>query len=313
MAYPEMRRFNYDKGLALGTISSAGTFASMIPPSIGLVLYGIVTEEGIGQLLMAGILPGCITILAYMAVIWFVCWRNPRLAPRVETKYTLQEKLKGSLDIWGIMVLFILIMGGIYTGLFPPTVGAAIGAFGAFVLAISTRKLNTGAKLRNLALSTVKGVSSLTIILVGGFLFARFLVLSGFVEDLVGLVTIGGIPPVAVIGLICLMYIVLGCAMDPMSMLVCTMPFIYPLVIALGYDGIWFGIIYTKVSEIGCVTPPVGMNLYVVAAAAGDDVSVIDVAKGIVPFIFADLAVLIMLIAFPGIPLLIPNKMFQNG
>ena len=129
----------------------------------------------------------------------------------------------------------------------------------------------------------------------------RAKVLSGFVEDLVALVTIGGIPPVAVIGLICLMYIVLGCAMDPMSMLVCTMPFIYPLVVAMGYDGIWFGIIYTKVSEIGCVTPPVGMNLYVVAAAAGEDVSVIDVAKGIIPFILADLIVLILLIAFPGI------------
>ena len=309
IALPEMLKFNYDKSFSLGCIASVGTFAVMIPPSIGFVLYGIVTQESIGKLLMAGVFPGILTVGAYLIGISVMCRLNPKLAPVSEIKYTTREKLKGLLGLWGIFLLFLLVMGGMYAGLFPPSAGAAVGASGAFIIALSKRKLTLSA-LTRVGIDTMRAMSSVTIIILGGFLLARFLVISGFTQALVALASTG-LSKSSVLISIVIMYLILGCLMDPVSMLITTIPFIYPLIISLGFDGIWFGVIFTKLSEIGVLTPPVGMNLFVVAAAAGKGTTVSDVIKGVGPFLIMEAFVMVILILFPGISLYLPSKMYR--
>jgi C4-dicarboxylate transporter DctM subunit len=312
VAFPEMVRFNYDRSLSLGCIASSGTFAIMIPPSIALVVYGIITEESVGRLLMAGIIPGILTLVVYLVGIWIRCRLNPKLAPIAPVKYTIAEKIKGTFALWGIAVLFALVLGGIYAGFFTPSAGGAVGAFGAFILALSKRRL-TKAAISRIARDSMMGISSIIVIIIGGFLLARHLVLSGFVEALVNLTTTqAGLPPIVIIGLIAVMYILLGCVMDGVSMMVCTMPFVYPVVTSLGFDGIWFGIIFIKLIEIALITPPIGANLYIVAAAAGKDTDVIDVIKGVLPFLLLDCIVLVLLILFPGICLYLPSRMYTS-
>jgi C4-dicarboxylate transporter DctM subunit len=312
VAYPEMLRFKYDKSFSLGCIASSGTFAIMIPPSIALVVYGIITEESIGRLLIAGIIPGILTVIVYLVSIWGRCTLNPKLAPDAPVRYTIGEKLKGTLGLWGIAALFILVLGGIYTGLFTPSAGGAVGASGAFILALTKRRLNN-ATITRVAVETMRGMTAIIVIIIGGFLMARFLVLSDFVEALVDFTTArAGLSPVAVIVLIAIMYIFLGAVMDGISMMVTTMPFIYPVVTSLGFDGIWFGIFFIKLTEIALLTPPIGANLYVVTAAAGEDADLLDVIKGIWPFLLADAIVLILLIIFPAIATYLPHMMYSQ-
>ncbi len=310
MALPEMLRYNYDKSFSLGCIASAGTFAIMIPPSIAFVVYGIVTGESIGKLLVAGIFPGILTVIIYLIGIWVICRFNPKLAPLAPIKFTGREKLRSTLGLWGIGVLFILVMGGIYVGLFTPSAGAAVGASGAFILALRRGKLTKDAMGR-VAIHSVDGMSSLAVIIIGGFLLARFLVVSGFVDELLDLPARANLSPGGILVGVVILYLILGCLMDSVSMTVCTMPFIYPLVVtSLGYNGIWFGVIFTKLCEIGLLTPPVGFNLFIVAAAAGKGTTVADVVKGIWPFLLMESFVLVILILFPSISLYLPSKMY---
>jgi C4-dicarboxylate transporter DctM subunit len=312
VAFPEMLRFKYDRSLSLGCIASSGTFAIMIPPSIALVVYGIITEESVGRLLMAGILPGILTLVVYLTGIWIRCRLNPKLAPIAPIKYTMAEKIKGTFGLWGIAALFVLVLGGIYAGFFTPSAGGAVGAFGAFILALSKRRL-TKVAINRIALDSMMGITSIIVIIIGGFLLARHLVLSGFVEALVHFTTTqAGLPPIVIIGFIAVMYILLGCVMDGVSMMVCTMPFVYPVVTSLGFDGIWFGIIFIKLIEIALITPPIGANLYIVAAAAGKDTNVIDVIRGVLPFLLLDCIVLVLLILFPAISLYLPSRMYAS-
>jgi TRAP-type C4-dicarboxylate transport system permease large subunit len=202
------------------------------------------------------------------------------------------------------------VFGGIYFGFFTPSAGAAVGASGAFLLALARKKL-TRATVGKVCFETMLGVGPLTAILIGGFFLGRFLVLSGFVERIVHFVTLDlAIPPLAVIGLIAVMYLILGALMDELSMTLVTVPFVYPLVKALGYDGIWFGVVYTKLCQIGLIFPPIAMNLFVVASAAGKGTTVTDVIRGIFPFILLEIIVLAILILFPSISLYLPSKMF---
>ena len=311
IALPEMLKYNYNKNFSLGCIASVGTFAVMIPPSLGFVLYGIVTQESIGKLLMAGVFPGILTVSVYLIGIYIMCWRNPKLAPISDIKYTIKEKLKGLLGLWGILLLFLLVMGGMYAGLFTPSAGAAVGASGAFVIALSRRKLGIAVLVR-LGIDTMRAISSFTVIILGGFLLARFLVISGFTQDLVGLASVG-VSKYAVLVAVIIMYLILGCLMDSASMLITTMPFIYPLIISLGFNGIWFGVLFTKLAEIGVLTPPVGMNLFVVSAAAGKGTSVEDVVRGVGPFLIMEGFCVIALVLFPSISLFLPSKMYGGG
>ena len=310
VALPEMLKFNYDKSFSLGCIASSGTFAIMIPPSIMFVIYGLITEESIGRLLIAGIFPGILTAIVYLISIWVRCKWNPKLAPAPSIKYTAREKFSSVFRLWSIIVLFSLVFGGMYFGFFAPSAGAAIGASGAFLLAFSRKKL-TRASVSKICFETMQGIGPLTAILIGGFFLGRFLVLSGFVEVIVRFVTVDlAVSPLAVIGLIAVMYLILGALMDELSMTLVTIPFVYPMVKALGFDGIWFGVVYTKLCQIGLIFPPIAMNLFVVASAAGKDTTVVDVIKGIWPFIMLEIIVLAILILFPFISLYLPSKMY---
>ena len=312
IAFPEMMRYNYDKSFSLGCIASAGTFAIMIPPSIALVVYGIITEESIGKLLIAGIIPGILTVVMYMAAIWLLCRFNPKLAPVAPIKYTIKEKIRGTAGLWSIAILFILVLGGIYLGLFTPSAGGAIGAFGAFIVALFKKKL-TKTTLLNIALDSTKGITAIIMILLGGFYMARFLVLSGFVDGLVNIITAqSALPPIGIMALIAIMYLLLGCVMDGVAMMVVTMPFVYPIVVSLGFSGVWFGIVFIKITELGLLTPPIGANLYIVAASAGKDVNVVDVIKGVVPFLATEIIVLILLILIPSLSLYLPSMMYVS-
>lgn len=313
MALPEMLKFKYDKNFSLGCIASAGTFAIMIPPSIALVVYGVLTEESIGKLLMAGILPGITTAILYLVSIWLRCRFNPKLAPTPEIKFSLRAKIKSTYSLWGVGSLFILVMGGMYAGFFTPTAGAAVGAFGALLLGLIKKRLISKSALQIVAMNTATGVASIGVLFIGGFFLARFLTLSGFVEVIVRVITKDiAVPPLAVIGLLCVMYLILGALMDEFSMTLCTIPFVYPVVKGLGYDGVWFGIVFTKLCQIGLIFPPIAMNLYVVAQAAGEGTNVMNVVKGIWPFIFIEIIVLVILVLFPEISLFLPNMMFAG-
>jgi tripartite ATP-independent transporter DctM subunit len=310
IALPPMLHYKYDKKLALGCIAAAGTFAIMIPPSITFVLYGIVTQQSIGALLLAGIVPGILIAVTYMLYIYIRCRINPKLTPIPEVKFSRREKLNSLVQLWAIFFLFFLVMGGIYAGYFTPSAGGAVGAFGALILALFKRRLSWKV-FRKVSVETVQSTTAIMIILVGAFLLGRHLVLCGFTEALVALCTGGGaIPGWMVMVLFCVMYLLLGCVMETVSMLVTTMPFVYPVVTALGYDGIWFGVIFVKLAELGMLTPPLGANLFVVSATAGDDTSVMDVVKGIVPFLLLDIPILAILIAFPTISTYLPSRMY---
>jgi len=313
MALPEMLKFRYDKNFSLGCIASAGTFAIMIPPSIALVVYGVLTEESIGKLLMAGIIPGITTAILYLMSIWLRCRFNQQLAPIPEIKFSLKAKIKSTYSLWGVGSLFILVMGGMYAGFFTPTAGAAVGAFGALLLGLIKKRLISKSALQIVAMNTATGVASIGVLFIGGFFLARFLTLSGFVEVIVRVITKDiGVPPLAVIGLLCVMYLILGALMDEFSMTLCTIPFVYPVIKGLGYDGVWFGIVFTKLCQIGLIFPPIAMNLYVVAQAAGEGTNVMNVVKGIWPFIFIEIIVLVILVLFPEITLFLPNMMFAG-
>jgi TRAP-type C4-dicarboxylate transport system permease large subunit len=227
-------------------------------------------------------------------------------------KYTAGEKVHSVFRLWGIILLFILVFGGIYFGFFNPSAGAAVGASGAFLLALCKKKL-TKTSMRRICFETIQGIGPIAVILIGGFFLGRFLVFSGFVEVIVHFVTVDlVVPPLAVIGLIAVMYLILGALMDELSMTLVTVPFVYPLVKALGFDGIWFGVIYTKLCQLGMIVPPIAINLFVVASAAGKDTNVMDVIKGIWPFILLEIFVLAILILFPSISLYLPSKMYAQ-
>jgi len=310
VAYPEMVRYKYDKSFSLACIAASGTFAVMIPPSILFVVYGVITEESIGRLLIGGILPGILTALTYLGAIWVRCRLNPKLAPAPMVTYSLGEKFRSVFKLWGIIILFALVFGGMYLGWFTPSAGAGIGAAGALVLALARMKLR-GSNIGKLCFDTIGGIGPLTAILVGGFFLGRFLVLSGFVESIVHFVTVDlSLRPLTIICLLAVMYIVLGALMEEMSMTLVTIPFVYPLVKQLGFDGIWFGVVYVKLCQLGMIFPPIAINLFVVAGSAGKDVSVLDVVKGIWPFIILEIIILAILIMFPSISLYLPSKMY---
>ena len=226
------------------------------------------------------------------------------------TTYTAREKFTSVFRLWSIIVLFLLVFGGIYFGFFTPSAGGAIGASGAFILAIGRRAV-TRRTVGKLCFETIQGIGPLTAILIGGFFLGRFLVISGFVQDIVQFVTVDlKLSPLAVMGMIAVMYIVLGALMDELSMTLVTLPFVYPLVKALGYDGVWFGVVYVKLCQLGMIFPPIAINLFVVAAAAGEGTTVLDVVKGIWPFIILEILILAVLILFPSISTYLPSMMY---
>jgi len=308
VALPEMVKIGYDKRLAAGSIAIAGTLDALIPPSIIAVLYALITETSVGKVLIAGFIPGIVGGLVYMATIYLRVRMNPALAPVLPVAIPWRERFRSLTALWAVTIVFVLTMGGIYAGYFTPTQAGAVGAFCAFVVAVS-RTGFTRVVLWDTFKEAAMSTSTILIILIGGFLFARFVaftgLLKGFTEALLGL----GLPPIGYLLAYCVIMLILGMFMEAFAMMILTLPLMFPLLTRLGYDPVWLGIITIQLISIGLVTPPVGLNVYVVKAASPIPLTLEDIFIGVGPFIIAAVVLLILLIAFPQIVTFLPDLM----
>ncbi|EKU31136.1 TRAP transporter large permease [Alcaligenes sp. DN25] len=304
VAYPEMRRLGYSRALASGSIAAGGTLGILIPPSIVMVVYAILTEQSIGKMFAAGILPGLLAIIFYLLAVRWTIWRDPNAGPPGE-RMSWKERLLALRDVWGVLVLFIIVMGGIYGGIFSSTEAAGIGACGAFLFALLRGRL-TWQVLSNVLVESARTTGMLFMVLIGALLFSSFINFTSMPGDLQDWVQQFDMSPIVVILLICAIYIVLGSVLESMSMVLLTVPIFYPLVQHLGFDLIWFGIIVVVVTEISFITPPVGMNVMVLKSLL-PDVKMSTLYRGVTPFVVADVFRLAVLLAFPVISLLLPK------
>ena len=308
MAMPEMTRFGYDVRLSSGCIAAAGTLAALIPPSILMVVYAVITEQSIGKLLIAGIVPGILTAAIYCAGIYALARWRPDLAPRAQLTFNWAERWRSLYGVSGILVLFVLVVGGIYGGYFPATYAGAVGAFGAFLIALGKRRLGMRSLvvvLKDAAVTT----SVIFIIVVGGILFARFLTYSGLVEIISGgLLELGTGKYVYLLGFL-LLFVVLGCFIEPIAIMVMTLPIMFPVMVKAGFDPIWLGVVAVKLAEISVLTPPVGLNVFVVKSSSPVPVTLGQVFAGVTPFIVLDLLSLVLYVIFPEVLLWLPNLM----
>ena len=306
VAYPSMRRFGYSDKLAAGAIASGGTLGIMIPPSTLLVIYGVFTETNIGMLFAAGILPGILGATLLCAAVRWMTWRDPQAGPRGE-RTGWRERLTALRGIWAVAAMFAFVIGGIYAGLFTATEGAGMGAFGAMVFALWRRAL-TRKTLYAALVESGRTTAMLFLILIGALMFAEFINITTMPADLVAFVKRFEIQPIAVVAAICLIYVLLGTAMEELSMVLLTIPVFLPVIIQLGFDPIWFGILIVCVVEIGLISPPVGMNLFVLKTLL-PGVPTGTVFRGVLPFMAADVIRMGILITFPAISLYLPSLM----
>jgi tripartite ATP-independent transporter DctM subunit len=307
VAIPEMKKYKYDLRMASGCVAAGGSMGILIPPSLGFILYGILCEQSIGKLFMAGIIPGILQAVFYIILIWITCRVKPSLGPSGSSS-TLKEKIFSLKNTWAVVTLFLLVMGGIYMGIFTPTEAGAIGAFGSIVISFVARKL-TWTTLSRCALETVQITAIVLFMVVGAFILMRFLALSGLPSLMGELVTGLAVPRVLVLVAILVMYIILGCFMDAVSMIILTLPIIFPTILALGFNPIWFGVITVRMIEIGEITPPFGLNVFTLAAVSG--VPIGTVFRGVIPFVLTDFCHVALLVAVPQLSLFIPNRMLK--
>jgi tripartite ATP-independent transporter DctM subunit len=308
MAMPEMTAFGYDKRLSAGCIAAAGTLASLIPPSILMVIYGLITEQSIGKLLIAGLVPGLLSAGMYLLAIWAWVKVNPGIAPTIEIRLSLAEKVRALRGVWGIGILFVLVIGGIYTGYFVPTYAGAVGAFGAFLIVAAKRRLS-----RATLLDTFKDAgittSTIFIIVIGGILLARFLTYTGLVTNISDWLLGLGLPPLLYLFSFAVLFLILGCFIEPIAIMVMTLPVMFPIMVDVGYDPIWLGVISIKLAEMSLLTPPVGLNVYVVRSASPVPLTLEQVFAGVMPFLLGDVVMLALLIAFPSVVTFLPDLM----
>ncbi|OGO20941.1 MAG: hypothetical protein A2144_14080 [Chloroflexi bacterium RBG_16_50_9] len=305
IALPEMQRYNYDTGLSAGAIAASSTMGILIPPSIGFVIYGILTEISIGKLFMAGIIPGILEALFYMITIYIICRFNPKKGPP-GPKSTFKEKVFSLKNTWAVLVLFVLVMGGLYMGVFTPTEAGAIGAFGAIIIAIVSRKLSTR-NFPNILLETGIMTAMILLLMMGVSLFQKFVAFSELPFAMGNFIAGLAIPRTAVFASIVLMYIILGCFLPAIATLMLTIPIIYPVILSMGYDPIWYGVIMVRMIEMAGITPPVGIDCFVLSGISGIPLGTI--FRGVVPFIIADVCHVALLIAVPSLSLFLPSTM----
>ena len=306
VAYPSMKRFGYSDRLATGAIASGGTLGIMIPPSTIMVIYGVFTETNIGMLFAAGVLPGILGATLLCAAVRYVTWRDPSAGPPGE-RSSWRERWRAIRPIWAVAFLFLFVIGGIYGGLFTATEGAGMGAFGAMVFALWRRALDWKTLYAALV-ESARTTAMLFMILIGALMFADFVNITTMPSDLKAFVTQFQLHPIAVVAAICIIYVLLGTAMEELSMVLLTLPVFFPVIVHLGYDPVWFGILIVVVVEIGLISPPVGMNLFVLKTLL-PGVSTGTVFRGVMPFMLADCIRFALLIAFPAISLYLPSLM----
>jgi C4-dicarboxylate transporter DctM subunit len=306
VAYPEMRRFGYPQSFAAGVIAAGGTLGIMIPPSTVFAIYGLITEQDVGKLFVAGIIPGILATLMYVNTITLIGWFRPDFFPR-GVRAPWKERLGALRDVWATLLLFVFVIGGIYGGVFTATEAAGAGAGGAFLIGLLRGKLSGPDILRSL-LETTRTTAAVFTILIGALLFGYFLTITQTPQKLTEFLTGLGIGRYGVLTLILLMYLVLGCLMDALAMIILTVPIIFPVIKELGFDPIWFGVIIVMTVELGLIHPPVGMNIFVIKSVI-EDVKISTIFYGVAPFIVTDLVRLFILVVFPILSTWLPSHM----
>ena len=306
VAYPEMRRYGYPQSFATGVIAAGGTLGIMIPPSTVFAVYGLITEQDVGKLFVAGIIPGILAVLMYMATISIIGALRPGFLP-AGPRSSWTERLAGVRDVWATVLLFAFVIGGIYGGMFTATEAAGMGAGGAFIVGIVRGRLSRADILRSL-LEATRTTAAVFTVLIGALLFGYFLTITQTPQKVSEFLGALGLGAYGILGLIMLMYLVLGCLMDALAMIILTIPIVFPVIKALGFDPIWFGVIIVMTVELGLIHPPVGMNIFVIKSVV-EDVKISTIFYGVFPFIITDLIRLAILIAFPILALWLPSHM----
>ena len=306
VAYPEMRRYDYPQSFSTGVIAAGGTLGAIFPPSTVLAVYGLITQQDIGKLFIAGILPGLLAVCMYMLTIAVIGLTRPGFLP-AGPRSGWKERLASLRDVWAALALFAFVIGGLYGGLFTPTEAGGMGACGAFLISLARRRLTPAGLLKSLLQATRTAAAVFTV-LIGALLFGYFLTVTQTPQKVTEFLTGLGVGRYGVLTLIMLMYLALGCLMDAMAMIILTVPIVFPVVTAMGFDPIWFGIIIVMTVELGLIHPPVGMNVFVIKTAI-KDVSFTTIFKGVLPFIATDIVRLVILIGFPSIALYLPGLM----
>ena len=310
ISVPEMLKAKYQPALASATVACAGTIGSMIPPSILFILYGWYTETPIGKLFIAGILPGVLTAVGYIAMIVIRCWLHPELAPRLTEKPPMRDRIKALGEVWPLPVLIFIVIAGLYTGTTSATEAGAFGAFGALVIAVSMRKLSWR-QFWESQVETVKSLAAILFIVIGAVLLTRFMTMSGLPMLAAGFVESGDTEIWHIVLFMAIVYIILGMFLDPLGIILITLPIMMPMFEAANMDMVWVGVLVVKLIEIGLVTPPVGLNCYIVKASLGDQVNIGDIFRGTTWFIVIDLAMFVLIAVFPAIALWLPSLMAQ--
>ncbi|MFN4004885.1 MAG: TRAP transporter large permease [Hylemonella sp.] len=306
VAYPEMRRYGYPSSFATGVIAAGGTLGIMIPPSTVLAVYAILTQQDIGKLFMAGVVPGLLAILMYMLTIGLIVMAKPGFLPAGERK-PWAERMASLKDVWAPLALFVFVIGGLYGGVFTPSEAGGMGAAGAFILGVLRRRLSLP-QIREALLEATRTCAAVFTVLIGALLFGYFLTITQTPQKVTEFLTGLGLNRYALLAIIMGLYLVLGCLMDAMAMIILTVPIIFPLILQLGFDPIWFGVIVVMVVELGLIHPPVGMNVFVIKSVV-PEVSFTQIFRGVLPFIGIDLVRLVILIAFPVLTLWLPARM----
>jgi C4-dicarboxylate transporter, DctM subunit len=304
VALPQMKRFGYSDSLAAGCVASAGTLGILIPPSALLIIYGIISEQSIGKLFIAGLVPGIILAISFTVVVWIICWREPQLGPPGPST-TFMQKIKTFPALIEVAVLFALVLGGLMTGWFSATQAGGAGAAAVLLLGLVRRGL-TKERLIDASKDTLLITCMVMFVLLGAILFGRFMAVSKIPFVLSGWIGELALPPTLIIILIIFIHLIGGCFMDGLAMIMLTVPILLPTVVALGYDPIWFGIIITLIVEMGAITPPVGINVYVIKGIASE-IPLHTIFKGIFPFLWALVIVSVLLTVFPQIVTFLPR------
>ncbi|HSM20394.1 MAG TPA: TRAP transporter large permease [Hyphomicrobiales bacterium] len=304
---PEMRKYGYDERVATGSVAAGGTLGILIPPSVIIVIYALAAQESVPELFAAGLIPGLLMTVLFMAAIWITARLRPDWMP-ASPRMPWWERLKAVRSMWKLGVLFGFAVGGIYAGWFSPTEAAGVAAFAAILIAVASRTMTLAGFVEAL-MTTLRTTAMLMFIITGAWIFAYFIVQTRVSLAIVDLIEFLQLPPFAVVLIILSFYLVLGCFLESVAVILVTVPVFLPIILALGFDPVWYGILMVVMVEVGLITPPVGLNIFVIRAQL-PDVSLGTIYKGIIPFLLADAVLVGLLIAFPQLALWLPGKLF---
>ncbi|MEC2073278.1 TRAP transporter large permease [Alkalihalophilus marmarensis] len=304
---PEMKRYGYNPGLAASSVAAGGTLGILIPPSVALILYGVLTMEPIGPLLIAGLVPGIICMIVFILTIYFQVRKNPLLAPRSLAKASMRDQFKSLIPIWPFFLIFFISVGGIYFGIFTPTEAAGVGAFSAFIYTVLTKRLNWK-KMKEAFDESARLTAMIFIILIGASLFGSFLAITKIPSTLSSLVAGLDVSPYVVLAMILGLYLILGLFLEGIAIQVLTLPIVYPLIISLGFDGVWFAVMMVMMINIGLLTPPLGVLCYIIHGI-DKTIPLEQIFKSVIPMLISMILITILFIIFPQIITFLPNLM----